>query len=58
MWNWTEVAARTLINLGAVILGIVAAKELIDTGGDVIEAFRTGNEPPEPMDTHLFPPLA
>ena len=54
MWNWTEVTGRTLINLGVVILGIVAAKELIDTGGDVIEAFRTGNEPPEPMDTHLL----
>ena len=46
MWNWTEVAGRTLINLGAVILGIVAAKELIETGNDVIEALQSSNEPP------------
>ena len=45
MWNWTEVAGRTLINLGAVILGIVAAKELIDTGSDLVEALQS-NEPP------------
>ena len=49
MWNWTEVTGRTLINLGAVILGIVAAKELIETGSDVVEALQSSNE-----DTHLL----
>ena len=54
MWNWTEVAGRTLINLGAVVLGIVAAKELIETGSDIVEALQSSSEPPEPMDTHLL----
>ena len=48
MWNWTEVAGRTLIGLGAVILGIVAARELIETGNDIVEALQS-NE-----DTHLL----
>jgi hypothetical protein len=55
MWTWTKVAGRALINLGIVVLGIAAAKELIDTGSDVVGALRSGSEPLEPMDTH---PLA
>jgi len=58
MWNWTKVAGRALINLGVVILGIVAAKELVDAGSDIVEAFQSGSEPMEPMDTHPFPPMA
>ena len=54
MWTWTKVVGRALINLGVVVLGIVAAKELIDTGSDVIEALQSSNEPPEPMDTQLL----
>ena len=57
MWNWTKVAGRTLINLGVVVLGIVAAKELVDTGSDVVEALRTGSEPMEPLDTHPLPSM-
>jgi hypothetical protein len=49
MRNWTEVAGRTLTNLGAVVLGIVAAKELSDTGSDIVEALQSSNE-----DTHLL----
>ena len=58
MWNWTKVAGRALINLGVVILGIVAAKELVDAGSDIVEAFQNGSEPMEPMDSHPFPPMA
>ena len=28
MWTWTKIVGRALINLGVVVLGIVAAKEL------------------------------
>ena len=52
MWNWTEVTGRALINLGVVILGIVAAKELIETGSDIVEAFQSSSEP------HPFPPMS
>jgi len=58
MWTWTKVAGRALINLGVVVLGIVAAKELVDAGSDIVEAFQSGNEPMEPMDSHPFPPMA
>ena len=58
MWTWTKVAGRALINLGIVILGIVAAKELVDAGSDIVEAFQSGSEPMEPMDSHPFPPMA
>ena len=55
MWTWIKVAGRALINLGVVVLAIAAAKELIDTGNDVVGAFQNSSEPPEP---HPFPPLA
>ena len=59
MWTWTKVVGRALINLGVVILGIVAAKELVDAGSDIVEAFQTGSEPPYPVvDSHPFPPMA
>ena len=58
MWTWTKVVGRALINLGVVILGIVAAKELVDAGSDIVEAFQSGGEPMEPMDSHPFPPMA
>ncbi len=58
MWTWTKIVGRALINLGVVVLGIVAATELIDTGSDVVEALRSGSEPIGPMDTHPFPPMA
>ena len=58
MWTWTKVAGRALINLGIVVLAIVAAKELVDTGSDVVGAFRSGSEPPDPVDPHPFPPMA
>jgi hypothetical protein len=58
MWTWTKVAGRALINLGIVVLAIVAAKDLVDTGSDGVEAFRNSSEPPEPMDSHPFPPMA
>ena len=58
MWTWTKVAGRALINLGVVVLAIVAAKELIDTGSDVAGALRSGTEPPEPLSTHPIPPMA
>jgi hypothetical protein len=58
MWTWTKVAGRALINLGVVILGIVAAKELVDAGSDIVEAFQSGSEPMESMDSHPFPPMA
>ena len=58
MWTWTKVAGRALINLGVVVLGIVAAKELVDAGSDMVEAFQSGSEPMEPMDSHPFPPMA
>jgi hypothetical protein len=34
MWTWIKVAGRALINLGVVVLGIVAAKELVDAGSE------------------------
>ena len=55
MWTWIKVAGRALINLGVVVLGIVAAKELVDAGSDIVEAFQSGSEP---MDSHPFPPMA
>jgi hypothetical protein len=58
MWTWIKVAGRALINLGVVVLGIVAAKELVDAGSDIVEAFQSGSEPLEPMDSHPFPPMA
>lgn len=58
MWTWTKVVGRALINLGVVVLGIVAAKELIDAGSEVVEAFQSGSEPMGPMDGHPFPPMA
>ena len=58
MWTWIKVAGRALINLGVVVLGIVAAKELVDAGSDIVEAFQSGSEPMEPMDSHPFPPMA
>jgi hypothetical protein len=42
-WTWTKAAGRALINLGVVILGIVAAKEIVDAGSDIIEAFQSGS---------------
>jgi len=56
MWTWTKVVGRALINLGVVILGIAAAKELVDTGSDVVSALRS--TPREPMDPHPFPPVS
>jgi len=58
MWTWAKVAGRALINWGVVVLGIVAAKELLDAGSDIVEAFQTGSEPMDPMDGHPFPPMA
>jgi hypothetical protein len=58
MWTWTKIAGRALINLGVVVLGIAAAMELVDAGSVVVEAFRSGSEPLEPIDTHPFPPMA
>jgi hypothetical protein len=58
MWTWTKVAGRALINLGIVVLAIVAAKELVDAGSDIVGAFRSGSEPMESMDSHPFPPMA
>ena len=58
MWTWTKVAGRALINLGIVVLAIVSAKELVDTGSDVVSALRSGSEPPDPLDSHPFPPMA
>lgn len=58
MWTWTKIAGRALINLGVVVLGIVAAKELVDTGNAVAGALRRGTEPPELPDRHPIPPMA
>ena len=58
MWTWTKVVGRALINLGVAVLGIVAAKELVDAGSDIVEAFQSGSEPMESMDSHPFPPMA
>lgn len=58
MWIWTKIVGRALINLGVVVLGIAAAKELVDTGSHVVEALRSGSEPMGPMDGHPFPPMA
>jgi len=58
MWTWTKIAGRTLINLGVVILGIAAAKELVDTGTDLATALRDGSAPIDPtVDGHPFPPM-
>ena len=59
MWIWTRIAGRVLINLGLVVLALVAVKELVDTAGDVTTALRGGNTPPEPpIDSHPIPPMA
>ncbi len=58
MWTWTKIVGRALINLGVVILGIAAAKELVDTGTDVVHALWTGSEPREPMDPPSLSPMA
>ncbi len=42
---WTRIIGRVLINVGVVILGIVAAKELVDSATDVATALRNGTEP-------------
>ena len=58
MWGWTKVAGRCLINLGLIVLAIVAAKELVDTGVDIGTAMQ-GGDPPEPPGTaHPIPPMA
>jgi len=59
MWAWTRVVGRALINLGVVVLAIVAAKELADTASDVATALVGGGSPPEPpLDGHPIPPMA
>ena len=58
MWTWTKVVGRALINLSVVVLGIVAAKELVDAGSDIVEALQSGSEPMESMDSHPIPPMA
>ena len=42
---WTRIIGRVLINVGVVILGIVAAKELVDSATDVATALQNGTEP-------------
>ncbi|MEO6026748.1 MAG: hypothetical protein ABIR79_07785 [Candidatus Binatia bacterium] len=58
MWTWTKIAGRALTNLGMIVLGIAAAKELLDTGVDLAAAFRDGHPPIDPSDGHPFPPMA
>ena len=59
MWTWTRVVGRALINLGVVVLAVVAAKELVDTAGDITTALRSGGTPADPpIDVHPIPPMA
>jgi hypothetical protein len=58
MWTWTKVAGRALINIGLVVLAIVAAKELVDTGCDVADAMRGGSPMGPPEGAHPIPPMA
>ena len=58
MWTWTKIAGRTLINLGVIVLGLAAAKEVLDTGAHLTAALRDGHTPIDPTrDGHPCPPM-
>ncbi len=56
MWIWTKVVGRALINVGMIVLGIVAAKELVGAAGDALWGGDWPSEPPP--DSHPIPPMA
>ena len=47
MWNWTRFAGKALINVGVLVLGLVAAKELFEAGCEVSTALQNGTGAPE-----------
>ena len=46
MWSWTKFTGKVLINLGVLVLGVVAGKELFEAGCEVSSALQNGTGAP------------